>query len=103
MKRSARDPMKNANSDRDGESAVNRAFASPPEPRPTGLDRRAAIKSLGFAAAALMLPAGLSNHTTLTGTLLHGAKGRSSSPSPAKNPRGTGSTCLSISPPILIG
>ena len=78
--------LKNANSARDGESVVNRAFASPPELPPTGLDRRAAIKSLGFAAAALMLPAGLSNHTTLTGTLLHGAKGRSSSPSPVKNP-----------------
>lgn len=94
MKRSAPDPMKNANSARDGEAAVDRAFASPPELHPTGLNRRAALKSLGLAAAALMLPPGISSCTSPAATLLQGANAGSSSPSPTKNPKWYGFNLL---------
>jgi endoglucanase len=87
VKRCIRDLMKNRNSAHDGEAAVNRGLASPPELPSIGLNRRVAIKSLGFAAAALMLPAGLSCPP------LPAAEGNSTS-RPAKNPKWYGFNLL---------
>ena len=50
--------MKNVNASQDGEATVDQTFAGPSAPSSTGMSRRAAIKSLGFAVAALMFPSG---------------------------------------------
>jgi hypothetical protein len=49
---------KNMTASQEGEATVDQAFAGPFARSSTGISRRAAIKSLGFAAAALMFPSG---------------------------------------------
>jgi endoglucanase len=86
--------MKNTHAFPDGETAVDRTFTGPPEVPSAELNRRAVLKSLGFATAALMLPRGLSNNMNLTGTFPGSAEGWSSSPSPANNPKWYGFNLL---------
>ncbi|MGA8490373.1 MAG: cellulase family glycosylhydrolase [Terriglobales bacterium] len=58
------------------------------------MNRRVALRSLGFAAAALMLPANLPSHATLTPASPDSAKGNSNSPSAARNPKWYGFNLL---------
>jgi hypothetical protein len=72
--------MKNVNASQDGEATIDQTFAGPSALSSTGMSRRAALKSLGFAAAGLMLPISRSDG------FFRGAEGRPNSSGPVKNP-----------------
>lgn len=79
--------MKNAT--RAGRPAIDNTIAGPPHPPSAVMKRRAALKSFGFAAAAL-----LSSRTTFTQAWLEKNAGGSSAHNPAKNPKWYGFNLL---------
>lgn len=85
-------PMKKAT--RSGHPAVATTIAGPHGLSFAGVNRRAALKSLGFAAAALILPADLSSRTTLTETRPKNDARGSSSHHHTKNPKWYGFNLL---------
>lgn len=85
--------MKKTNA-RDSEVTVDPTYTGASELFSAGLNRRAALKSLGFAAAALMLPAGVSGHMTFSDVSPRSAERGPSPPIPAKNPKWYGFNLL---------
>jgi endoglucanase len=86
--------MKDANISRARDAGVGSAIADAREIPTSVVNRRAALKSLGLAAAALIVPARLSGRTTFIETLLENRLEDSPSSPPAKNPKWYGFNLL---------